>query len=67
MDRRGGDTDGSREAWEWPGEVVEWAVPHLHVVDKNWERYLKSETSQPQTKQLSSQGSSARKINPHNF
>ena len=30
--------------------VVEWEAPHSRVVDKNWEGYLGSEGSLPQTR-----------------
>ena len=36
---------------EWHGELAEWAASYSHVVDKNQERYLGSEQSQPQTRQ----------------
>ena len=41
--RRGGDVEMGRE-------VVERAVPHSCVVDKNQEGYLRSERSQPQAR-----------------
>ena len=39
MGRRWGDTEE--------------AIPHPHVVDKNWDRCLRSEGSQPHTRHLS--------------
>ena len=46
--------DGQEE-WRgvetWCGaETVEWVVPHSHVVDKNWEGYLRRTGSQHQAK-----------------
>ena len=35
--------------WRW-WHLVEWEVPHSHVVDKNWKEYLGSEQSQPQVR-----------------
>ena len=42
-------------------------VPHSHVVGKNPEGYLGSKGTQSHTRLLPVQGSSARKISPHNF
>ena len=58
---------GGSEMWRWMeryGEVIEQALPHSHVVDKNWKGYLGSEQSQ---QDCIAQDSSARKINPYNF
>ena len=44
---------------------AEWAVPP-HMVDKNWEQYLRSEDPSP-TPDHPAKGSSDRKISPHNF
>ena len=40
---------------------TEQTVPHLCAVDKNWKEYLSPTADHP------NQGSSARKISPHNF
>ena len=48
------------------GADKEWAGP-TSVWIKIWEGYLRSEESQPHTRPAPAQGSSARKVNPHNF
>ena len=57
---RGGEGQRGMELWEWQerqrNEAEELAVPHSHVVDKNWEGYLGIQESQPQTRPLSSPG-----------
>ena len=51
----------------WYGKAaVERVVTHSHVVDKIQEGYLGSKQSQPRS-HCTAQGSSARKIDPHNF
>ena len=50
--------------WRW-GDA-DGLVPHPCAVDKNWEGYFGSEGSQPHARPPA-QGSSARKISPHNF
>ena len=50
---------GRVETWrevESHGEVVEWAVPHSHVVDKNWEGYSGVKDDSPQTRTPRSPG-----------
>ena len=66
--RRGGDSDSCKEA-QRDGKVgrdEEWAVPHPHVVDKNWEGYLGSEGSSPRPDHAA-QSSNTMKVSPHNF
>ena len=48
-------------------QVVKWEVPHSCVVYKNQEGYLRNEVSSPKPDHPVAQGSSSRKINPHNF
>ena len=43
-----------------------WVVPHLCVVNKNREGYLRRKQCQRQTRPQA-QGSSVGKLNPHNF
>ena len=47
-------------------ETWDGLVPHLCVVDKNQEGYLRSEGLKPHTSSRA-QGSNARKVSPHNF
>ena len=49
---RHGEAQGCTEKVERCREAQrqEWAVPHPHVVDKNWEGHLRNKGSQPQSK-----------------
>ena len=54
----GGKMRGGGGKWAQP-------VPHSHMVDKNWDTLGRSHPSpRPDS---TAQGSSARKIDPHNF
>ena len=62
MGRRGGDVERGREAQKGTmpqrqcGEAAELAVPHSHVVDKNWEGYFRCTGLLAQTRLPSSPG-----------
>ena len=64
MGRRGGAVEMHREVKRC--RDMEWKVPHPCAVDKNQEGYLGREGSQSPPDHIS-QGSTARKISPHNF
>ena len=73
MGRRGGDVERGREAQKGTmpqrqcGEAAELAVPHSHVVDKNWEGYFRCTGLLAQTRLPSSPGFQHLKDNPQNI
>ena len=62
MGRRGGDSERHREV-----RRQKQAVPHPRMVDKNWDGYLRSEGDPKPRPDHPAQGSSSKKISPHNF